>query len=199
MKRFFVNVFIISIFVGVFGIQSLFSEIPSSLESIPIFPGCTIINEEKAPAEEGLLFGIVREYEVSASIEDVVIFYEKNLEIKERFKDLDDQNALKVGQIIKPTIQVYFYDDSQFIDGEFGEGGSSERAWIKKALQNRKKDKEGAWIENANTQWYFRDTKDTLVELQIIIEDKSINEELNKYQLKTGLTIRVIRYKYDFS
>lgn len=183
--------------VCVFLVAALFAETPTSLEQMPLYKGMKLVSEDKFPEGEGLRFGIRRTYEVNAPTEDVVQFYEKQLGITKRFEDATDQNDLKVGESVKPTIQVYHYDDSLFIDGDFGEGGSSRRAWIKKELLKRNKDKENAWIEGANSEWYFRDTKSSMTTLHVMIDDKSIDEEANTYDLKTEVIIEVMNYDYE--
>lgn len=94
-------------------------------------------------------------------------------------------------------IQVYELDDSQFVDGDFGEGGSSRRAWFKKELVKRKKDREHYWIENANSEWYYRDSKTTMTTLHIMFQDRSIDEEAHTYAVKTEVIIEVTNYKYE--
>ena len=178
-------------------IFQLFAETPVSLDKLPLYKGMNLEAEEKAPAGNGLISGVRKVYSVKASIEDVILFYEKELGIAKRFEDPQDQNNLKAGQSTKPVIQVYFWDDSQFVDGDWGAGGSSKRAWIKKELNKRKKDKENAWIESANSEWYYRNTKSSMTALHIMFQDLSINEDEKKYDLKTEIIIEVITYEYE--
>lgn len=178
--------------------RQVYAQTPTRLEEIPLFAGMELVSEETAPAEQGLLSGIRRVYNVKAPIEDVIAFYEKKLGISKRFEDAEDQNNLEVGGAVDPTIQVYFWNDSEFVDGDFGEGGFSRRAWIKKELEKRKKDKEeGAWIESANSEWYYRDTKDTMTTLHIMFQDLSINEEEHNYDVLTEVIIEVVNYEYE--
>ncbi|GAB1483257.1 hypothetical protein MASR2M78_20730 [Treponema sp.] len=185
-------------FVLIFTFQQLaFAEAPNSIEKIPLFKGMKLVSEEKAPADQGLHFGIRKTFTAKVPIEEVVAYYEKELGITKRFEEPEDQNYLRVGQTQKPTIQVYFWNDSDFIDGSFGADGDSKRAWIKKALEKRKKDKENAWIESANTEWYYRDSKTTMTTLHLMLQDLSINEEEKKYDILTEMIIEVLNYDYE--
>ena len=181
------------------GIQNVYCEIPTSVEKTPIYKGATLIEEESSPKEYGLNYGILRIYEVEAPIEEVVKFYENLLQIQKRNTDYGDPYSLAIGGMVKPIMQIDFHDDSQYIDADYGRDGVSARGWIKKALQKRTKDKEGFWIANAMSIWFYRDSENSLVELEIMIDDKSINEDLQEYHLKTEIRIRVVCYEYSFS
>ncbi|MCD1654275.1 hypothetical protein K7J14_06105 [Treponema zuelzerae] len=176
----------------------LSAELPGTIEKIPLFKGMVLESEETAPADGELLLGIVRTYTVNAAPEEVLAFYEKALAIRERFGESGDQNDLKVKEFVPPSMQVYFWDENYFIDGDFGEGGSSNRGWMKKELSKRIKDREGYWVQNASALWYYRDTANTLTELQVMLDDLSINEDEGTYRLRTQVAIRVVRYTYGF-
>jgi len=191
------SVMIMVLISMLFSATCLNAQAPTNIKEIPLYPGVKLINEEIAPKEQNLISGIRRQYVVAASPEEVVAFYEKNLKTKTRFEDTEDQNLLEVGKTTNPPMQVYLYDDSRFVDGEYGEGGSSKRAWIKNELLKRKKDKDGGWIENTNSEWYYRGSESTMTSLHIMIDDLSINEESHKYELKTEIIIEVTTYLYE--
>lgn len=173
------------------------AQTPVTLDALPVYQGAVLVSEMTEPAGNGLHFAIMREYTVKAPIEEVVAYYEKVLAVQKRFADQEDPYELAVGKLARPHLQVYFWDDSQFIDGDFGEGGFSKRAWIAKELQKRKKDRENGWIESATALWYYRDTKTTMTEMQISFQDMSIDEENKKYEIQTVISIRAVRYDYE--
>ena len=53
-------------------------------------------------------------------------------------------------------------------------------------------------MQNASALWYYRDTANTLTELQVMLDDLSINEDEGTYSLRTQVAIRVVRYTYGF-
>jgi hypothetical protein len=174
------------------------AQTPKNVKEIPIYPGAKLVNEETVEKSENIISGIRRHYVVAEASEKVVAFYEKALNTKKRFEDPDDQDLLNVGKTTQPPIQVYDWDDTRFVDGEYGEGGSSKRAWIKNELLKREKDKiNKAWIENANSEWYYRGNESTMTSLHLMIDDKSIDEEHHKYELKTEITIEVTSFSYE--
>ena len=182
--------------LGLLVVLPLQAELPGSLEKIPLYPGMTLQKEEKPPLGEGLLKGALRTYTVKAPIEDVVAFYEKALGITQREGELGDPNALKVGQFVQPALQIKFWNEDHLVDGNFGKDGVSSSGWIKKALSQRKKDRENAWIQDGSVMWYYRDTSGTMTEMQILFQDLSIDEDLKRYQLKSEVIIRAMRYEY---
>lgn len=174
------------------------AQTPKNIKEIPIYPGAKLVKEEAAEKSEGIISGVRRVYVVSEASEKVVAFYEKALNTQKRFEDTDDKDLLDVGKTTQPPIQVYDWDDTRFVDGEYGEGGSSKRAWIKNELLKREKDKiNKAWIETANSEWYYRGNESTMTSLHLMIDDISIDEEYHKYELKTEIIIEVTNFSYE--
>lgn len=66
-----------------------------------------------------------------------------------------------------------------------------------KLLSEEKAPKENAWIETANCEWYFRNTKSSMSTLHIMFQDLSIDEVNGKYELNTEIIIEVIHYNYE--
>ena len=124
-------------------------------------------------------------------------FYEKVCAVRERFGETEDQNELAPGTATNPGCEVYFWDEDYFVDGEYGEGGSSQRAWIKKALKSRAKDKDGGWVESANMQWYYHDTASSMTTLHVMIQDVGIDEDNKRYAHSTEIIIEVANYDYE--
>jgi len=171
--------------------------VPVSIKNIPVYAGATLTEEEMAHAEGDLRSAITRRYIVAAAPESIVSFYEKACGVLERFGETEDQNELAPGKATNPGCEIYFWDEDYFVDGEYGEGGSSQRAWIKKALKGRAKDKDGGWVESANMQWYYRDTASSMTALHVMIQDMGIDEDNRRYAHSTEIIIDVANYDYD--
>ena len=176
---------------------SVWAQAPVSIKNMPIYKGATLTGEEIAPVEGDLISAVTRSYIVAAAPEAVVAFYEKACGVRERFGETEDQNELAPGKATNPGCEVYFWDEDYFVDGEYGGGGSSQRAWIKKALKSRARDKDGGWIESANMQWYYRDTASSMTTLHVMIQDMGIDEDKKSYAHSTEIIIEVANYDYE--
>lgn len=191
-RRFLVAVGFLLAALGAWG------QAPTSPGELPVFGGATLILEEPAPPEPGLRGGLRRTYLIAAAPEAVVAYYEKACGVKARFLDPEDENGLAVGAATAPASQVYYWNDEEFVDADYGAGGSSKRGWIKKALQGRAKERNGGWVESAAMQWYYRPSTDSLATLIVMVQDMSIDEEAGSYALATQLVVEYLHYDYEF-
>ncbi len=187
----------LALFAALAGVSPVAAERPVKAEQIPVYAGAVLINEEQYPKEQGLRSGVRRTYSVAAAPEAVLAFYEQKVMAKKRFGEPGDENLLKPGQSTDPYIQVYFWDEDQLVDVKERGITIGERAWIKKALGGRARDKkEGKWVESADIEWHHRDSATSMTKLQIMIQDTSADEETKKYSLKTEIIFDVANYDY---
>jgi hypothetical protein len=173
------------------------AQAPTKLGDLAIYSGAILMHEELAPPESGIRGGVRRTYVITAAPEAVVAFYEKACGVKARFLEPEDENGLAVGKATAATSQVYYWQDEEFVDADYGAGGSSKRAWIKKALQARSKDGNEGWVESANLQWYYRQSADSMATLHLMVQDMSIDEEAGSYALATELIVEYLHYDYE--
>lgn len=181
----------------IFAVPSLAAQAPKSWEELPVFRGAVMTEEDIAPPGQGLRSGARRTYLVAASPEQVLAYYETLAKVQGRFLDPEDENGLAVGKTTAPACQVYFWDESTLVDEDVKFGPPIRRGWIKKALQGRKKDREGKWVESANMEWHYRDTKGSMTKLHVMIQDLSVNEDAGTYSLKTEIIVEVMNYDYE--
>jgi hypothetical protein len=197
MKKIYPNLILVlgSILISTTYIKA---QAPTNFNEIPLYLGVKLISEESIEKVDNITGGIRRRYVVSEATEKVVAFYEKALNTKKRFEDPDDQFLLKVGKTTQPPIEVYDWDVSRLVDIDDAVGGSARKAWIKNELLKREKDNiNNAWIDKANSEWYYRTNKNTLTSIHVIINDISVDEQNHKYELKTEIIIEVSNLVYS--
>lgn len=157
------------------------SRSPATIAEMPVYPGSAPDAFGRDRAREEIGNGnapppVESAYYLSGdSVEQIFAFYRDRLDAT-RIDEGNIRVARKPGEALSPAWRFYAFDGPDFASGHDAEGRVTyDGNWIKKALAEKRKLVDGAYLKRATFQWSYIDPASRPQMLSIEIVDQSFD------------------------
>jgi hypothetical protein len=177
----------------------LLAQAPRSPEEIKDFPGSVVdtalLSREKEAFDDsttgmpGLLHKSLKVLSVSAPVDEVFRWYEKQLKAVENTGGGYDPAIAASGKTSPVQYDISYYEEEDFQNQYERDLLIVDGQWVKNSLAGRKREKNGRIVKNVRFVWEFMTSDGGRTEIDITIDDESLDLQKKSYQQKTSIMI----------
>jgi len=180
------------------------AQAPATLETIPLFPGLTLVSEERIE-DDGMemenlerevypyVSGVKRIYATTATAEAVFDFYHQRFGGKRKWTSDDDWQNFGPGGPSPMILKYIAHDFDPFDHPLTGRviTGDMQRQLLS---AHRPATSDGEWVHDAGFSWVFRDRAGVPTDFHLKVIDEAVTGHWSGYTPRTVVEIYVTRY-----